>query len=91
MEKFRKNCAEFAGNYLKILEEFNEMIFVDFPINNLREILHKFKRKFWRFFESTPRNSGGIFMKFWENCKKILNNSKKIMEILLGRIEVMRS
>ncbi len=63
------------------------------------EILHKFIEKFLRFLESTPRSSRYILIKFLGKLQKnlreveknILNNCRKIMETLLGKIEVIRN
>ncbi len=39
----------------------------------MRKILHKFK--ILQFLELTHKSSWGILMRFWENCKKIFNDS----------------
>ncbi len=64
--------------------------FTDKFQNNLREIF-QFLRKFLRFLESARGSSWCILMKFWENCKKILNVSRKNMETLLGKSKVIRN
>ncbi len=68
------------------------MIFGDFPINfriTYGKYCINFLRIFFMFLKSAGRSSRAILMKFWrhlrETEKKILNNSREIMESLLEK------
>ncbi len=80
--KFFKNVTQIKTNWFRRFSNKFQ--------SYLRETLYTFLRKFVRFLKSTCRSSWAILVKFWENWRKILNYSRKFMEILLGKIEVIR-
>ncbi len=46
--------------------------------------------KFLRYFDEIPEKLQENFEEIYEKLKKILNDSRKIVEILLGKIEVIQ-
>ncbi len=96
-----KNFGEISGkrwkSYCELKKKYiwRTMIFYDF-LKYFRitcgEDCIIFKENSWDFWLSTRWSSWVILMKFWRNVKgidKIFNDSKKIMETLLEKIEII--